>query len=259
MTAPSSAMPSLLGVFGHPDDESLLAGGVLAQHAAAQARTAVVTLTWAPGSPRAAELADALRVLGAGGPRMLGYGDARDPRAAPGRPRLVDAPLDEVVAALVGQIRSFRPGIVVTHDAVGQLTGHPDHRRTHQAVLLAVHDAGLAHLHPEAGAPWQPGAVYCATHPESGVGALGPLLTGVGKRVLAVPDAYATTAIDVTPWSEQKWAAILAHRGEVARERPLPGILARLPEETRRAVLATEYFTRLAPGPAPGAPHRLTP
>ncbi|MDX3067547.1 PIG-L family deacetylase, partial [Streptomyces sp. ND04-05B] len=41
-------MPSLLGVFAHPDDESLLAGGVLAQHAAAHARTAVVTMTWAP-------------------------------------------------------------------------------------------------------------------------------------------------------------------------------------------------------------------
>ena len=35
--AASSAWPSLLGVFAHPDDESLLAGGVLAQHAAAHA------------------------------------------------------------------------------------------------------------------------------------------------------------------------------------------------------------------------------
>ncbi|MEU1038617.1 hypothetical protein ACFYP4_16520 [Streptomyces sp. NPDC005551] len=31
----SASRPSLLGVCGHPDDESLLAGGVLAQHAAA--------------------------------------------------------------------------------------------------------------------------------------------------------------------------------------------------------------------------------
>lgn len=121
----ASAWPSLLGVFAHPDDESLLAGGVLAQHAAAHARTAVVTMTWAPDSPRAPELADALRALGAGAPRMLGYGDARNPQAAPGRPRLVDSPLDEVVAALVQQIRSFRPDIVVTHDSLGQLTGFP--------------------------------------------------------------------------------------------------------------------------------------
>ncbi|MFG2097558.1 PIG-L deacetylase family protein [Streptomyces sp. NPDC048612] len=80
MTHPSP--PSLLGVFAHPDDESLLSGGVLACHAAAGARTAVVTATWAPDSHRAPELGDALAVLGAGEPRMLGYADARTPESA---------------------------------------------------------------------------------------------------------------------------------------------------------------------------------
>lgn len=61
-------IPSLLAVFAHPDDESLLAGGVLAQHHAAGARTAVVTATWAPDSRRAPDLADALAALGAGPP-----------------------------------------------------------------------------------------------------------------------------------------------------------------------------------------------
>ena len=50
-------LSSLLGVFGHPDDESLAAGGILARHAAAGARTAVVTATWAPTTQRAADLA----------------------------------------------------------------------------------------------------------------------------------------------------------------------------------------------------------
>ncbi|MCX4481709.1 PIG-L family deacetylase [Streptomyces cellulosae] len=251
-------MPSLLGVFAHPDDESLLAGGVLAQHAAGGARTGVVTATWASDTYRAAELAEALAVLGAGRPRMLGYGDARNDSSAPGRPRLCDAPLDEVIAQLVAQLREFRPDIVVTHDAVGQLTGHPDHLHTHRVTLLAVEAAGLAHLCPEAGAPWQIRALYAATHPHSGVGDLGPLLTGVGKTVLSLPDAYVTTTVDVTPWADQKWRAITAHRGEVARERPLPGILSRLPEDTRRTIISTEYFTRLAPGPFPGDPRQLT-
>ncbi|MFH8805568.1 PIG-L deacetylase family protein [Streptomyces sp. NPDC017936] len=230
MTAPETpVLPSLLAVFAHPDDESLLAGGVLAQHAATGARTAVVTATWAPNSRRAPELADALAVLGAGPSRLLGYGDARNPESAPGEPRLVDAPLDEAIGRLVDHIRDFKPDIVVTHDAVGQLTGHPDHARTHQITLLAIEAVGLAHLHPEAGPPWQPAALYAATHPESGVGLLRPLLEGVGKSVLAVPDSYVTTSVDVTPWADVKWRAILAHRGEVARERPLPGILTRLP------------------------------
>ena len=56
--------PSLLGVFAHPDDESISAGGLLARSAAAGARTAVVSATWAEGTVRAGELAEAVRLLG---------------------------------------------------------------------------------------------------------------------------------------------------------------------------------------------------
>ncbi|GHE12818.1 hypothetical protein GCM10010339_77720 [Streptomyces alanosinicus] len=179
---------------------------------------------------------------------MLGYADARDPSSAPGRARLVDTSIDEAVGQLAGHLREFRPDIVVTHDALGQLTGHPDHRPTHQITLLACAAAGLALLYPEAGDPWQPRALYAATHPESGVGELGSLRAGVGKSVLCVPDTYVTAVVDVRAWAHAKWRAILAHQGEVARERSLPGILARLPEETRNKIIGTEYFTRLAPG-----------
>lgn len=70
-------VPSLLGVFAHPDDESLSAGGVLARQAEAGADTGVVTATWVEDTPRAGELGEALRILGAGKPRLLGYADAR--------------------------------------------------------------------------------------------------------------------------------------------------------------------------------------
>ncbi|MFE3643649.1 PIG-L deacetylase family protein [Streptomyces sp. NPDC059169] len=218
---------------------------------------AAVTATWAPDSRRAPELADTLAVLGADVPRLLGYNDARIPEAAPGRPRLVDASLDEAVGRLVAHIRDFKPDVVIGHDAVGQLTGHPDHVRTHQITLLAVEAAGLAHLPPEAGPPWHLAALYAATHPESSVSLLRPLLEGVGKAVLAVPDSYVTTSVDVTPWADVKWATILAHRGEVARELPLPGILARLPEADRNQIIQTEHFTRLTPGPTNGNPSQL--
>ncbi|MFJ3727202.1 PIG-L deacetylase family protein [Streptomyces sp. NPDC090045] len=251
-------LPSLLGVFAHPDDESLLAGGVLARHAASGARTAVVTATWTPGSHRAAELADALRILGAGEPRLLEYADARVPASAPGRPRFVDAPLDEAVARLVRHVREVRPDIVVTHDEYGQLTGHPDHVHTHRVTLLAVHAAGLEHLHPEAGEPWQPAVLCLATHPHAGVGELGALLADVGKTVRSVPDERVGATVDVRPWLEAKWAAIAAHRSEMERRRSLPGILSRLPADARERILATEWYTRLAVRPMPGGSRELT-
>ncbi|NEC85752.1 hypothetical protein G3I71_07930 [Streptomyces sp. SID12501] len=105
--------PSLLAVFAHPDDESISAGGVLARHATAHARTAVVTTTWAATTQRATELTEALRILGAGAPRMLGYADSRVPQSAPGSQRFLDAPLDEAIGQLVAHIREFRPEIVV--------------------------------------------------------------------------------------------------------------------------------------------------
>ncbi|MFI9645728.1 PIG-L deacetylase family protein [Streptomyces sp. NPDC052040] len=259
MPAPHpSPRPSLLGVFAHPDDESLLAGGVLAQHAASGARTGVVTATWAPDTHRAAELADALEILGSGPPRMLGFADARIPESAPARPRLCDAPIDTVVDQLVRHIRETRPDVVITHDAYGQMTGHPDHLRTHRATVIAVHAAGLEHHCPDAGAPWRPKALYLATYPHSSVGELAPLLARVGKQELSVPDDFVTAAVDVNAWLDQKWNAILAHRSEAARERSLPGILARLPAPARERIISTEYFTRLEAGPTPGALQELT-
>lgn len=253
-----ASLPSLLAVFAHPDDESLVAGGVLARHAAAGARTAVVTSTWSSDSHRAAELADALRILGAGEPRMLGYADARIPLSAPRRPRFCDAPLDGAVAELLAHIRQFRPDIVVTHDAHGGLTGHPDHVHTHRVTALAVHAAGIEHLYPHCGPPWRPRALYLATHPESGVGVLAGLLGEVGKSVLGVPDGQITATVEVSPWLEQKWAAILAHRSEVERIRALPAILSRLSADGRRRILATEWYTRLDIRPTAGDLRELT-
>jgi N-acetyl-1-D-myo-inositol-2-amino-2-deoxy-alpha-D-glucopyranoside deacetylase len=239
-------VPSLLAVFAHPDDESLVAGGVLARHASAGARTAVVTATWAADTPRATELAEAVHVLGAGKPRMLGYADSRVPRSAPGRPRWCDAPLDEAVGELVAQIREFRPDIVVTHDAYGGLTGHEDHVHTHRVTLLAVHAAGLERLYPDAGEPWQPSALYLATHPHSAVRAWGGHLAPAGKTMHTVPDDLITATVDVTPWLEQKTAAVLAHRTEVARG-AAPGLIAALPVPERGRLLGTEWYIRHDP------------
>ncbi|MEV0093992.1 PIG-L deacetylase family protein [Streptomyces sp. NPDC050738] len=236
-------VPSVLAVFAHPDDESLVAGGVLARHAAAGGRTAVVTATWAQDSHRAGELADALRVLGAGRPRLLGYADARVPESAPGEVRFCDAPLDESIRRLVVHIRDFRPDIVITHDAYGGLTGHPDHVHTHRVAVLAVQAAGWDLVHPEAGAAWRPSALHLATHPHSAARRLGPRLLREGRTMFSVPDEWVTATVDVRPWIEQKIGAVLAHRSEVERG-ALPGRLAALPRAAQEELLATEWYIR---------------
>ncbi|AZM57201.1 hypothetical protein DMA15_35455 [Streptomyces sp. WAC 01529] len=256
------AAPSLLAVFAHPDDESLAAGGVLARHAAAGARTAVVTATWAAGTRRAEELAEAVRILGAGEPRLLGFADARVPESAPGEARLCAAPLDEAVRRLVAHVREVRPEIVVTHDAYGGLSGHPDHVHTHRVTVLAAQAAGLGQLYPEAGAPWQPRALYLATHPHSAVAALSEV---VGERMAAhsisaaysVPDEQVTATVDVGPWLDRKIAAILAHRSEVARG-AAPGLIAGLPRAVRERLLSTEWYIRHDLAPAAGTQSELT-
>jgi N-acetyl-1-D-myo-inositol-2-amino-2-deoxy-alpha-D-glucopyranoside deacetylase len=236
---------STLAVFAHPDDESLAAGGLLARSAAAGGRTAVVTATWGANSTRAGELAVALGILGAGPPRMLGYADARVPESAPGCPRFLDAPLDEAIGRLVTHLRDFRPDVVVTHDAYGGLTGHPDHAHTYRVTVLAVEAAGLAQLYPEAGATWRPRMLCLATHPHSTLPALRDIV-GAVKVAYTMPDEDIATRLDVTPWLEQKVAAVLAHRSEVLRG-ALPGLVAGLSPDDRARLLATEWYA--APRP----------
>ncbi|TKJ32120.1 PIG-L deacetylase family protein [Blastococcus sp. CCUG 61487] len=242
------AEPSVLAVFAHPDDESLSAGGLLARAVDAGARTAVVTATWSEGSVRARELAEAVRILGAGAPRMLGYADAKVPESAPGRPPFCAAPLDEVVRALVVHIREFRPDVVVTHDAYGGMTGHPDHLHTNRVTALAAEAAGLE-LYPDAGEPWRPRSLYLATHPMSVVAELRTVI-GEQRAVHGVLDEQISERIDVSPWLERKIAAVLAHRSEADRG-AVPGLVAAAHPEARAALLGTEWYLHRSPGGEP--------
>ncbi len=241
----------MLVVVAHPDDEALATGGLLARAADEGSAGAVVTATWAAGTSRVEELAEALAVLGAGEPRLLGFADARVPESAPARPRLVDAPLDDAVRRLVAHIRDVRPEVVVTHDAYGGLTGHPDHRHTHRVAVLAAQAAGLDQMYPDVGEPWQPEAVWFATHPRSALPMLAEVV-GSRRSVHTMPDTAVTHVVDVRPWLRVKLAAIAAHRSEVGRG-ALPGVVVGLDDATQQRLLGTEWYVeqRLAPVTVP--------
>lgn len=231
---------SVLAVFAHPDDESLAAGGFLARAASRGARTGAVSATWTSQTERGTELQHALDRLGVGAPRFLGYADAKVPESARGAVRLLDAPLDEAVGRLVSHIREFKPGVVLTHDWHGGLTGHPDHVHTHQITTLAVEAAGLVDRFPGVGDPWMPRAVFLATHPHSALPMVRELF-GSRRAMNSIPDDQVSEIVDVSPWIERKVAAILEHRSEVERG-AAPGIIAALTPAARARLLATEWY-----------------
>ncbi|AHH96087.1 LmbE family protein [Kutzneria albida DSM 43870] len=243
-----TSTPGVLCVHAHPDDEALFTGGLLASCAEQGLRTGVVTCTWQQGDARVEELRRSLEILGAGEPRLLGYRDS----GMGGENTFCAAPFDEAVSRLVAHLREFRPEAVVTYDAFGTY-GHPDHIRAHRVTLAAAEAANCVQLYPEAGEPWQIGALYLAVLPRSAVaGAWRTLFGGdvpaPGPGVPGVPDEQVALRLDVRPWVDRKWAALLAHESETARGAGAAR-LAGLPERVRQDLLGTECFLRrdLAP------------
>lgn len=232
-------MKRILGVFAHPDDESLAAGGFLASRAEAGDEVTVMSATWGEGTVRADELRDAARVLGATRVRLLGYGDSAVPESAPGRARLVDAPLDEAAGHLADQLVELAPDVVVTHDRLGGATGHEDHRRTHEVVVRAL---GLASA-PATGPGTGPGTeLLLATHPHSALPRLEPLARP-GRALRTVDDVEVDDVLDVRPWLPTKLRAIAAHRSEVERG-ALAALIARMTPGEQEALLGVEFYAR---------------
>ena len=167
--------PRLLFVHAHPDDESITNGATIAHYVARGAQVHVVTCTlgeegevigdqWARlavdhadqlGGYRIGELTAALQALGVGAPIFLGgpgrWRDSGMVGTAPRRQqRFIDADEREAVGALVTLIRTLRPHVVVTYDAIGGY-GHPDHVQAHVVTTAAVAAAGTD-VYP--GTPW---------------------------------------------------------------------------------------------------------
>ncbi|TGO04124.1 PIG-L family deacetylase [Serinibacter arcticus] len=161
----------VLAVFAHPDDETLLAGGLLALAASRGRRVVVVTATRGErgemiGRPdlegtdavprvREQEVAAALEALGVREHHWLGdlvdgagYGwtDSGMTWVAPGiagpapdapGTALTSGDLEVQAAALARLIRDVRPAVVVGDEAGGSY-GHPDHSRAHTILARAL-------------------------------------------------------------------------------------------------------------------------
>jgi LmbE family N-acetylglucosaminyl deacetylase len=178
--APAAKAQTLLAVFAHPDDETLV-GPLLAAYARRGAKVHLVVVTdgekgtqphaGIPAGPelakaRAEEVRCSARALGIEPPVLLGFKDGELGRMA-GPPW---KPLAEVATEVGKRLAEIRPDAVVTFGPEGAY-GHPDHRLVGavvtQLVQAAVDGAPARLFYPgfpadrmpkraEGGIPWSP-------------------------------------------------------------------------------------------------------
>ncbi|HMI98653.1 MAG TPA: PIG-L deacetylase family protein [Gaiellaceae bacterium] len=236
----------MLGVFAHPDDESLLAGGVLAACAAAGRRMAIVSMTRgergptelpelvgreALGEARAAELLAAAGALGASSAECLDFPDGE----------LADVDQGQAARALARLLERERPELVISFSEEG-LYWHPDHLAVSRFL-----DTALELLGPAA-----PEWLYGATWPEGHAGRLGSImrarglpadLWGIEPDAFGAPADSVTTTLDVRRFLPAKLAALNAYASQIGPSHLLSG----LPDDLADEFLGREYFVRIRP------------
>jgi bacillithiol biosynthesis deacetylase BshB1 len=197
----------IVAVCAHPDDAELVMGGTIAREAGRGRRVALVDLTrgesGSRGTPetRAAEAAEAARVLGALHRESLGLPDAKL--------QVVPEHKDPMVEA----IRRLRPRVVLLQHWEQR---HPDHAAASRIVYDACFLAGLRNYRPDLGAPFRPTKLaYAATMTEAN-------------------DLTPSFVVDVTPVWETKMRAIAAFASQFT---PAAGETGELPlDRFREAV-----------------------
>ena len=237
---------SLLLVHAHPDDETIVSGGVMALAAAAGAAVTLVTCTRgergevippalahlhgeALGEYRVGELDRACAALGVTDHRFLGgagtWEDSGMELAGEGiravtpstlDPRAFATPagFDAQVAQLVAVLRETAPRIVITYDERGGY-GHPDHVRAHEITMAAVEV-----VDPSA---TEVTVLACA----SALGEVAALGEALRRRawlglpvppvedLATVPDASVTVRVGLGAARVAKLAALRAHETQV--------------------------------------------
>ena len=225
----------MLALFAHPDDESLLAGGMLAACAEAGLRVGIVSLTRGElgpistpgvtreqlGAERERELNAAGEELGAAWSRCLDMPDGE----------LQGIEQDEAVAAIRAVLGPTAPRAVITFAADG-LYWHPDHIATRELVHAAV--GSLAPIYE---ATW-PTVVVERVVAELRRRSLGDDLWGIDPGAFGAAPETIVAELDVTSLLERKLRALRCHRTQLGSEH----LLRVLPDDLARELLGHEWL-----------------
>lgn len=263
---------TLMTVHAHPDDESISTGGVMARYAAEGVRVVCVTCTGGEHGEivvpeldtpdnqarladiRRGELARALAHLGPIEHHYLGYVDS----GMMGTPEndaagsFWQADFDQAVERLLAVVREVRPQVMVSYNDFGGY-GHPDHIRAalitkaaferaagedqpplklYETVLNMARREEIRQVAAERGAEpwWEPKP----NEPEEERRSREEHL-----HKMAEAQGPVTTAVDVRPYIDAKYAALKEH---VTQLSPRMTFLA-LSADDWRELLPSEDFT----------------
>jgi len=267
---------SLLGAYGHPDDEQGVSG-LMHKYANAGVNVTLVCATRgeageiAPGvnatpqnlgQVREEELRCAAEKIGLTNLYFLDYRDSgmigtpenNDPRC------LWQANLMEVTEKLVRLVRRHKPQVMLTFDPNGGY-GHPDHIKIHQATMIAYFVAGDARIFPEQIAkedlqPWTPLKLYWGAFSRSRfekfvemakkTGAVVPeQLKEIIKR--SAPDEVITTRVNVADFVDLKLNALFCHASQMNPD----SMWSKIPERIRKEGMKVETLIRAESRVAP--------
>lgn len=239
-----------MGVFAHPDDESLGVGGTLAKYAAGGVQTYLLTATRGErgrygtsrqspgpevvGRAREAELRAAAKELGVREVHILDYVDGDLDRARP----------EEAIGRIAAHMRRIRPHVVLTFGPDGGY-GHPDHIAISQFATSATvrcatpeegetgHCVSKLYYMAWTASKW---AAY-----QTALRDLKSTVDGVERRAAPWPDWAVTTRIDTESVWPTVWRAVCCHQTQMA----IYGLLEGLPEEHHKAIWGTQEFYRV--------------
>lgn len=243
----------LLGVFAHPDDETLGFGGSLSKYAAEGVETHVLCATRGErgrfgdasespgldvvGRTREAELRCAAEMLKVHEVEFLDYIDAD----------LDKARAAEIVPKIAAHIRRVKPQVVVTFAPDGGY-GHPDHIAISQfttGACVAAANGGFDTRSDDA--PHQVSKLYymswTANQWDAYQAAFKQLVSkvdGVTRQALPWPDWSITTRVDATAHWETVWRAVQCHKTQIS----IFSKLADLKEDQHKRLWGIQEFYR---------------
>jgi N-acetyl-1-D-myo-inositol-2-amino-2-deoxy-alpha-D-glucopyranoside deacetylase len=241
--------PGVLAITAHPDDETLIAGGVLAACAAAGRESAVLCLTRGEHGPisapalatretladaRVAELEAACEELGVTWLRCFRRQDAHLPWTNS----------TAVARQIARAIAERRPAAVITFGDDG-LYHHPDHVATHGFVHRALRMVGEAppRLRPRVYEALWPSSAMPELVQEMRERGLPTGLWGIPPGDFGVDEQLGSVVIDVRPFLDRKLRALRSHRTQIGPDH----LFWELPDDLAARFLGYEQFRRVRP------------